>query len=511
MKAKFSREQTFSDKKGKSSDREKAPRIDELVDIHKFKEKKWTAVRLVGPVFSYATHWVATVTKEGKPTKFPVPCLSWDDVSESHDSDKHCPYCESLPDGDQNNQTGKKPNLHYFVNAIIRSRQEREPKRNVLSESEEETGFCDPKSETEAWTAIQVLQLPAGVANQLHTLSETNLHGKKGGKKTAYPLSDPKYGCDLNIYFDNDKAPAQKYNVQKAEHTPLEENEEGYLMWNIEGLQVPESEESAEENVKRVLKALGEEGDDDEDDEDEEDDAPRRGKKGAKGKTAASKKPVKKGYDDDEDDEDDEDEDEEDDAPRRGAKKPAAKGRKPSRDDEDEDDEDEDEDEKPRRGAKKPAPKKTSRDEDEDDDDDDDGDDDEDEDEKPAKSKKPAGKRRPADEDEDDEDDDEDDEPRAKGKKPAAKPSKKSSRDDDDDDDDEDEEDDEKPARGKSKPASKGGKKPSRDDDDEDDEDEEDEDEDEKPAKGKKSSSKKPAPKRRRPSDDDDDEDEDED
>lgn len=510
MKAKFSREQTFSDKKGKSSDREKAPRIDELVDIHKFKEKKWTAVRLVGPVFSYATHWVATVTKEGKPTKFPVPCLSWDDVSESHDSDKHCPYCESLPDGDQNNQTGKKPNLHYFVNAIIRSRQEREPKRNVLSESEEETGFCDPKSETEAWTAIQVLQLPAGVANQLHTLSETNLHGKKGGKKTAYPLSDPKYGCDLNIYFDNDKAPAQKYNVQKAEHTPLEENEEGYLMWNIEGLQVPESEESAEENVKRVLKALGEEGDDDEDDEDEEDDAPRRGKKGAKGKTAASKKPVKKGYDDDEDDEDDEDEDEEDDAPRRGAKKPAAKGRKPSRDDEDEDDEDdEDEDEKPRRGAKKPAPKKTSRDEDEDDDDD--GDDDEDEDEKPAKSKKPAGKRRPADEDEDDEDDDEDDEPRAKGKKPAAKPSKKSSRDDDDDDDDEDEEDDEKPARGKSKPASKGGKKPSRDDDDEDDEDEEDEDEDEKPAKGKKSSSKKPAPKRRRPSDDDDDEDEDED
>lgn len=474
MKAKFSREQTFSDKKGKSSDREKAPRIDELVDIHKFKEKKWTAVRLVGPVFSYATHWVATVTKEGKPTKFPVPCLSWDDVSESHDSDKHCPYCESLPDGDQNNQTGKKPNLHYFVNAIIRSRQEREPKRNVLSESEEETGFCDPKSETEAWTAIQVLQLPAGVANQLHTLSETNLHGKKGGKKTAYPLSDPKYGCDLNIYFDNDKAPAQKYNVQKAEHTPLVENEEGYLMWNIEGLQVPESEESAEENVKRVLKALGEEGDDD---EDEEDDAPRRGKKGAKGKTAASKKPVKKGYDDDEDDEDDEDEDEEDDAPRRGAKKPAAKGRKPSRDDEDEDDEDdEDEDEKPRRGAKKPAPKKTSRDEDEDDDDDD-GDDDEDEDEKPAKSKKPAGKRRPADEDEDDEDDDEDDEPRAKGKKPAAKPSKKSSRDDDDDDD----------------------------------EDEEDEDEDEKPAKGKKSSSKKPAPKRRRPSDDDDDEDEDED
>lgn len=510
MKAKFSREQTFSDKKGKSSDREKAPRIDELVDIHKFKEKKWTAVRLVGPVFSYATHWVATVTKEGKPTKFPVPCLSWDDVSESHDSDKHCPYCESLPDGDQNNQTGKKPNLHYFVNAIIRSRQEREPKRNVLSESEEETGFCDPKSETEAWTAIQVLQLPAGVANQLHTLSETNLHGKKGGKKTAYPLSDPKYGCDLNIYFDNDKAPAQKYNVQKAEHTPLEENEEGYLMWNIEGLQVPESEESAEENVKRVLKALGEEGDEDEDDEDEEDDAPRRGKKGAKGKTAASKKPVKKGYDDDEDDEDDEDEDEEDDAPRRGAKKPAAKGRKPSRDDDEDDeddDEDEDEDEKPRRGAKKPAPKKTSRDEDEDDDDD--GDDDEDEDEKPAKSKKPAGKRRPADEDEDEEDDeDEDDEPRAKGKKPAAKPSKKSSRDDDDDDEDED---DEKPARGKSKPASKGGKKPSRDEDDEDDEDEEDEDEDEKPAKGKKSSSKKTAPKRRRPSDDDDDEDEDED
>jgi hypothetical protein len=235
MKAQFSRNRTFSDTKGKTGS-DKAPRVEELVEVLKLRSKKWTPLRLVGSVFSYGQHWLPIVTKEGKETNFPKVCLAYDDEIEEKDSEKACPYCD-LIDYIQ---------VHYYVNVIVRELEEDVPARIRQTPEEKKTGFKDMNSDS--WTPVRVLRLPAGAVAKLNQLSELNLHGPKG-KRVSYPLSDEQYGRDVMVMYDKDAAPANQYTFQLGEPTVLEED---YLLWNVENLMVPEELKVAKEQAKRL-------------------------------------------------------------------------------------------------------------------------------------------------------------------------------------------------------------------------------------------------------------------
>jgi hypothetical protein len=457
----------------KDSGRTRAARPDDKVDVFQFPEKKWVTLRLIGKTFAYGGYWVRGKKKDGSPVSYYVESPSFNPATQERDSTIYDPWRdaevivrESISEEDRKKGVRAPLNFSrtFWMNAINRVLQKKfDAKGNKPTKAERVSGFKDKDSDT--ITPVVAVRFPQSLANKLRGLKELNTTERNGEVKT-WPVSHEKYGCDVRIYYDSTKPPADQYQVVPREgKSPLTEEEKGYLIWDLSELSAPASEEETRANFERWSKQVGiklksskskgrSEEEDDEDEDEDDDDTPKRSSK--------SKKPVKKSSkksDDDFDDDDFDDEDSDDDE-----------------DEEDDDFEDEDEDDTPKKSKKAPAKKAPAKKSKKpvDDEDDDDFDDDE-------------------DEDEDDDEDDEDDTPKrsSKSKKPVKKaPAKKSKKpvDDDDFDEDEDEEDE---------------------DSDEDDDFDEDEDDtpkrSSKKAPAKKAPAKKPVKKSKKPVDDDDD------
>jgi hypothetical protein len=480
------------------SGRDRAPNVGDLVDVYKFPDKKWVTLRLGSGLFSRAGYWIVTKKRDGSKGKFPAPCASYDPESQERDSTIPDPWRDLaavLRDGLSEDERKKKDAMliqfqqEWFMPAIIRSIQKGLPDRLPKpTPSERKSGFKEKDSDSlTAWRAVK---LGKSLLGKLQELKGLNTVESKSGAVKAFSVNDPKFGRDIRIYFDKDKAPADQYQVQLGDkRTPLTEEEQAMLGWDLESACAPVTAGMDEEQLEKFHKQVKTDFDQ------------WAAKMGIK---------VKKSKKDVEEDEDFDDEDEDEPKPK---KKPASKGKKPPVDedddldgDEDEDDDDFDDEDEPK---KKPAPKKGKKppvDEDDDFDDDDDGDEDDEDDEPPAK-KKPAGKAsgKPA--------------PK-KGKKPAVEDDDFDDGDDDGDSDEDDDFDDEPPK--KKAPAKKGapakGKKPPVDEDDdfddeddgdsEDGDDEDDDFDDEPPAKKKAPAKGKPAAKgKRKPAVEDDDDD----
>jgi hypothetical protein len=470
-------------------------RVSDKVTLYEFPPKKWMTFRIHGGTYSYSTYWVTGLNKDKKKIKFPVNSPSYDPTTQDYDSTKYDPWRDLSA-----NEADLKPeerlvqiSNQFYINAILRLAQKNEPrKRPPMTSTERKSGFKEKDSDS--WTPNVALRLPGGAVEKIKKLSGLNtVESRKTGATKSYPVSHPKFGCDIRIYYDPDAAPASKYDVQLVDKkTPLTEEELAELTWDLSELATEATEQEVRRDFEGWAKRMGiktskkrkhdvEENEEDldedgfdEDDEDE-DEAPKSKKKVAAKKTS-KKAPAKRSRkDEDEDEEDDEDDFEED--------------------EEDEEDEDEDDEPKSRSKKKAPAKKKTRKDED-------DFDEDEDEDEEDE------------DEDEDDEEEDEDDTPKRRTKKAPAKKTSKSKKKVDDDDDfdeddeedededneeDEDEDEDDEPRRrgAKKKVAAKKSSKRSRDEDE--DEDEEDEDEDEDEDEADEDEEEDEPPKRRRP------------
>lgn len=499
------------------SGRDRAPNVGDLVDVYKFPDKKWVTIRLMSGLFSKAGYWVVTKKRDGSKGKFPTPCPSYDPEAQERDSTIPDPWRDmaaTLRESMTEEERKKKDSMliqftqEWYMPAIIRSKQKTLPDRLPKpTPSERKTGFKEKDSDS--MTAIYAVKLGKSLLGKLQELKGLNTVESKSGAVKAFSVNDPKFGRDIRVYFDKDKAPADQYQVQLGEkRTPLTEDEQAMLGWNLEAACAPVTAGMDEEELAKFhkqvkldfdqwaakmgikVKKSRKDVEEDEDFDEEDEDQPKGKRKPApKGK----RKPEPEDDDDLDDDDGEEDDDdfdeEEDDAPPAKKKpagkakaKPAAKGkRKPEPEDDDDfddddgedDDLDDDDDDAPP-AKKKPAPKKAAPkgkrkpepeddddfDDDGDDDSDDDGDDDDFDDEPPAK-KKPAGKAKPA----------------PKGKR---KPAEDDDFDDDDDgedddgDGDDDDFDDEPPAKkkpaakGKAKPAAKGKRKPAAEDDDDD-------------------------------------------
>ena len=461
----------------------------EMLDLGK--KKKFVPIRYLPGLATYFTYGFRIKTpKTGKIITIEKMAQSFDIKKGDFDESK----TKKDPWRKLAEKYGVRGRQQFAANVIDRRLQEDAPKKKKKPTSEERaSGFKDKDSES--WTPVVVQRFGQSVFSLVTDLNATNKVTIKD-KKTTKPIDHKKYGRDVEIKYDGEKTPAQQYNLQRGERAPLTEEEEAYLVWDIESALLKIQKEhgkDAEAEAKRLekllvdekgkpLKAKSDDGDDDDDAsdmEDDDDEKPKKKKKGSK----------RRDDDDDDDDSGDDDgddlEDDEDD------EKPKKKKKKSSDDDDDEDDE-------------KLKKKKKKSSDDDDDEDDDSSDDDDDEDEKPKKKKKKSS----------DDDDDEDEKPKKK--------KKKSSDDDDDDDDDDgapwdDDEDDEDEKPKKKK------KKRSSDDDDDDELNElldDDDDEDEKPKKKKKKKSsddddddedEKPKKKKKKRDDDDDDDSDDDD
>ena len=376
----------------KTNSRNDSVRLDEVIDIIKWVDKKWVPVRIL-PLAPLQVRqaWIKLYAgKEKKEISIPRYVVNFDPANpDTPKKGVRCPYSELVTDKDGPVRVGD----FWLFNVIDRDMQEEGPPRKSSKPTKEEikTGFKDINSET--WTPVRVARFTMTSIMRLQELSEDNVvKDKKTGKKAQFDASDARYGFDVKVKFKKDAPGTDKYSIDKADGvSALTKEEKSYLVWKLTEELLDATgrmtEKQALEDVKR-MELVG--GNTLSDDDDDDDDKPKK------------KKGKSRSLDDDDDDEpkkkkkkskpfdDDDDEDE----------KPKKKKKKSSDDDDDEDEkpkkkklkskskDDDDEDEKPKKKKVKSKSK-----------------DDDDEDEKPKKKKKKSS------------DDDEDEKPKKKKSK----------------------------------------------------------------------------------------------
>ena len=281
----------FDDARDAGGDKPK--RVSDIITVYKIPEKKWTAVRFHPEIHCYATAWVKTKNKEGKPTKFPALLRSFDPITQEFDSTVKDPWYE-FSQKERADEVDQKDRLiqiskKFYGNMIVRKLQAQKPERTPRPEPEEiESGYKSKDSDT--WTDWSAFALPPGLIRAIKELRELNTVESSSGATTAYSVTDIKYGCDIKIYFDPDQSPANQYKVQLGEQTPLTEEELASLRWDTSDLEnEPPSEQKVLKDFADWQRKMGlVKGGDEDDDEtprrssgrrsfDEgDDDAPRR-------------------------------------------------------------------------------------------------------------------------------------------------------------------------------------------------------------------------------------------
>lgn len=447
--AKFARTKARSIGQVKTKSFDNVPYVKEVVEMVELDDNFKELRILPNSAVTAGVHYLPLFNKDGEPvmSKFnkkeqatkPVFCLAWDFENACPDPEKSCPYCEARLDLRE----------ETYVEVIDRDVQEQEPSKHKPSKSEANTGVKS-KDNSGSWTPVRVWRLNNTLIGRIQKLESLNKH-KIDGERQPVSVDDEEYGCDLHVsYTDNSKVPpTDRYQVQKGDHSPIEDEENEYLIWDVAAAiaeKCTNTEEQAQRDIDRYNKfAKGVGADDDEEDDDSDEYSPEKGDY------------VRVVTDDDEEYEgtvvkstakilviEDEDGEEvtiswvdiEECEPAKKAGKKKAKRRNDDydEDEEEDDDDDEDDDDEP-----------PFDDDEEEEDEGDEDEDDEEEDEPPAHSskRKPASKRKVVEEDDDDDDDEEDEPPRrAKGKggktpaKSKASGKRKVDFDDDEDDDD---------------------------------------------------------------------------
>jgi hypothetical protein len=352
----------------KTNSRNDSVRMEEVVEMIKYVDKKWKPIRLL-PLAPLQVRqiWINIYTgAENKEIQIPRYDISFDPANpDKPKKGVRCPF-KALITADRKTSPARSGDFWLF-NAIDRDKQEEGAPRKSPKPTKEEakTGFKDINSET--WTPVGVARFTMTMIMRMNELSEDNKRkNKKTGKKEQYDATDADYGFDVKVKYKKDAPGTDKYSIDKVDDgaVPLTKEERAYLVWELTEKLLDATgrmtEEQANEDVKRMKVVGADLADDDDDDEDDE--PKSKGKK-------------KRSLDDDDDD----------DEPK-SKKSKKGSGKKPFADEDDEDDE-------PK--AKKKKKKSVDDDDDEDD-------------IKPKKKKKTKI------------DDDDDDEPKPKKKKKAA-------------------------------------------------------------------------------------------
>ena len=240
-------------KTGRGNNKEK---VSDKIEVHTLRPNKYETHRIFGPTFTYATYWVKTKTKDGKFTKFPVDSPSWNPTTQEFDSSVYDPWYdhhryEIENDVDQKDRLIQ-VDVKYYVNSISRAKQQDEPrKRPRMTAQEKKTGFKEKDSDS--WTPVVALRLPSGPVKKIKDFKAMNIVTGKSGSQ-AYAVSHDKYGHDIRVKFDDgkDTSPGNRYDVQYSDkRSPLTEEEQAYLKWDLSNLANESSEEDTKRDVRR--------------------------------------------------------------------------------------------------------------------------------------------------------------------------------------------------------------------------------------------------------------------
>ena len=242
-----------------ASGRKDKVRATDLVDQFNWPPKKWARIRPFGSWFLYGGHWVKTKTREGKLTSFYTPCLAFDQSAGKRDASLQCPWC-SHPEDEE-----VRFSVEYWTNAIVRSLQKSRPEAMPRPTKEEVSTGIKSKS-SESWTPVRAIKLSQGPIRDIKDMKELNVHENADEESIAYPVSHPKYGCDVLVKHDPQAPAAKRYATNKGDPKPLTKEERGYLVYDLSDLQAVDSLADAEKEYKSWLKRMhpGSDSDDDE-------------------------------------------------------------------------------------------------------------------------------------------------------------------------------------------------------------------------------------------------------
>lgn len=298
-------------------DTNKTPKLQDLVEVHTYKDAEFHAFRAVSDTVFYAQHWFECRLPKGKKGKngkttnnFPKLCLNVNPKTGAME-DHGCPYCKLQSDP---------PSIRILGNFIDREEQENRPahpkpytpkeKKVYKISATRKARFKDKKSKS--WTPVHVLSCPPSLGRKIHAISQMNKKNPKTGQ--AYDIGDIHHGMDICIRYDDSAKGSDMYQVNKGKYSPLTPEEYRYPIWRLDVMK-PESLAEAKREAARIAKILVRKdddhglsaGDDDDafssDDMEGEDMTAKRRRKPAKSRAAADD------FGDDIDDDDFSDED----------------------------------------------------------------------------------------------------------------------------------------------------------------------------------------------------------
>jgi hypothetical protein len=231
--------------------RQQKPRLDEDVEVYKFPKRKFVQVRYIGPFNSYAQAWIRFRKKDRTIGMFPKICLDYDPKQQEFTKDV-CPY----------RGAGIYTPQRFVCNMIVRDIQDNPPRRQRAATGDERRRrkmlgerWRIKDMDSNSYTPVRVHDMPAGVAERLAGLADTNTR-RRGGKKTKYDITDPRFGMDVLVKFNPNAKGPNKWEVQRAEPTKLSREELGYLIYNLDGLKSlePEDRKTARAEWRRIRK-----------------------------------------------------------------------------------------------------------------------------------------------------------------------------------------------------------------------------------------------------------------
>lgn len=214
----------WADKKQWRTKREKAPRLEELLGLHKFENGKFYKMRLIGDPHIFFEHWIKVKKNDGGIAKVRKLCIDPESAQANNHDESKCPYCTLLRN---------KPRMVVLQNMIDRQLQKNEPRtRAEPTKAERKSGLKSKSSET--WTPVVVGRLPGTVARKINDYTSNNTRpSKKTGELVAYGPEHPKFGFDLTMKWEDGVEPANQYMVDRDKKTKLTEDEAEYLVWDL--------------------------------------------------------------------------------------------------------------------------------------------------------------------------------------------------------------------------------------------------------------------------------------
>lgn len=334
-------------------------KFNELVKVVDYRNvKRFKDFRFLGDLRMYATI-LLPIYKDGKPVPkkkgqgnlmIPFNVTNFDPKTEKFDDTKKCPFVEAAEKMAKYMEPDEAKQLNirigHYAEAINRDLQENPDKKGKPSQAERKSGLKE-SLDSASFTPLEVHQINFTIGQHLESIKETNtVKNKATGEKVAKSVADPKFGRDVKIKYDEDGKGQAKYKVVGGERTPLTEEEQAYLHWDIVGalkattMSTKDAKVEADRILKEFMKSVKKKKSNDDEDDDEGDmpddiESPVKKKSSKK-----AKKP-----DPDEDDDEDGDDDLEDLESPVAKKSSNKKMKTKSKYNDDDDDEDENSDE----------------------------------------------------------------------------------------------------------------------------------------------------------------------